>query len=154
MLMIDFENTIHIDRPTEEVFAFIADFENIPKWNYYVMSVKKTSNGPVGEGTRYHQIRKTDQQDFEITEYISGKRITVKTLPGSTPKFERRFDFEAVNGGVKIVDSWKLDTGRNPLIEKLGAFAIKSAVKENLGKLKDLLEAGQTQLQDGRTVTV
>jgi uncharacterized membrane protein len=29
--MSDFENTVTIDRPAEEVFAFLADFENVPK---------------------------------------------------------------------------------------------------------------------------
>jgi len=29
--MLEFENTIRIDRPIDEVFAFLSDFENIPK---------------------------------------------------------------------------------------------------------------------------
>jgi uncharacterized membrane protein len=31
--VLEFENTIHIDRPVDEVFAFLSDFENISKWN-------------------------------------------------------------------------------------------------------------------------
>jgi uncharacterized membrane protein len=34
--VLEFENTIPIDRPIDEVFAFLSDFENIPKWNYYL----------------------------------------------------------------------------------------------------------------------
>ncbi|MGW8318638.1 MAG: SRPBCC family protein [Candidatus Promineifilaceae bacterium] len=44
--MIEFENTIVIQRPVEEVFAFVSDFENVPKWNYYVQQVARTSSGP------------------------------------------------------------------------------------------------------------
>ncbi len=44
--MLEFENTIRIDRPIAEVFAFLSDLENIPKWNYYVLEVTKLSNGP------------------------------------------------------------------------------------------------------------
>jgi uncharacterized membrane protein len=40
VLVLEFENTILIDRPTDEVFAFLSDFENIPKWNYYVLEVR------------------------------------------------------------------------------------------------------------------
>jgi uncharacterized membrane protein len=29
--MLEFKNTICIDRPVDEVFAFLADLENIPK---------------------------------------------------------------------------------------------------------------------------
>ena len=38
--MLEFENTVYIDRPVDEVFAFLSDFENIPKWNYYVLEVR------------------------------------------------------------------------------------------------------------------
>ncbi len=31
--METFENTVMIRRPAEEVFAFLADFENVPRWN-------------------------------------------------------------------------------------------------------------------------
>jgi len=46
--MQTFENTVTIQRPAEEVFAFLADFENIPKWNYAIDETHKTSAGPVG----------------------------------------------------------------------------------------------------------
>jgi uncharacterized membrane protein len=32
--METFENTVTIHRPAEAVFAFLADFENVPRWNY------------------------------------------------------------------------------------------------------------------------
>ena len=48
--MQTFENTVTIQRPAEEVFAFLADFENIPKWNYAIEETSKTSAGPVGVG--------------------------------------------------------------------------------------------------------
>jgi uncharacterized membrane protein len=31
--MATFHNTVTIARPTDEVFAFLADFSNIPAWN-------------------------------------------------------------------------------------------------------------------------
>lgn len=70
--MLEFENTIRIDRPVGEVFAFLSDFENIPKWNYYVLEVRRLSEGPTGIGTTYLQVRKTDQQDFRIIEFETG----------------------------------------------------------------------------------
>ena len=55
--MQTFENTVTIQRPADEVFAFLADFENIPRWNYAIEETKKASAGPVGVGTRYRQTR-------------------------------------------------------------------------------------------------
>ena len=32
--MQSFQNTVTIARPVGEVFAFLADLRNIPRWNY------------------------------------------------------------------------------------------------------------------------
>jgi len=31
---MEFKNTVTIRRPAEDVFAFLADFENVPRWNH------------------------------------------------------------------------------------------------------------------------
>jgi uncharacterized membrane protein len=152
--MIEFENKIVIQRPVEEVFAFVSDFENVPKWNYYVQQVTRTSNGPFGAGTIYHQVRKSDQQDFEIIDYKPGQQVTVKTLPGSRPVLERRLVFEAEGKVTKFIDRWQLESGRPRLLERLAAGRVRRAVLENLQKLKELLETGAVQLQDGRRVSL
>jgi uncharacterized membrane protein len=151
-IMIEFTNEITVQRPVEEVFTFTADFENLPKWNYYVLEVAKKSQDPTGKGTEYHQVRKSDEQDFSITEYRPGEVVTVRTLPGSQPAFERQMTFTDLEGATRIVDEWQLDTGRPGLLERLAAGQVKQAVYENLGKLKELLETGSVQLQDGRRV--
>lgn len=152
--MIEFSNAITIQRPPAEVFAFVADFENVPKWNYYVLSVTQTAQGEPGLGTTYHQVRRQDQQDFAIQEYEPNRRLVVQTLPGSQPEFEMVFEFQAEGQHTRLIDSWRLNTGRPALLEKLAAGQVKRAVKENLGKLKELLETGQTRLQDGRRIQI
>jgi uncharacterized membrane protein len=153
--MIRFENSISIERPVDKVFAFLSDFEKIPKWNYYVLEVKKISDGPVGVGTTYHQVRKGDEQVFQITEFKLNLKVAVKTLPESSLQFERQFTLQARAGKTHLIDKWEeLDTGKPALIEKLAARRIKSAVAENLSKLKKLLEKGSVTLQDGRNVSL
>lgn len=151
--MLKFENTIRIERPVDEVFAYLSDFENIPKWNYYVPEVRQLSESPVGIGTTYHQVRKTDEQDFRIVEFEPGHTVAVKTLPQSSPSFERRFTLYEEGNKTRVRDEWKLDTGRSALLEKLAGGRVKSAVAENLAKLKELLEEGRVVLQDGRQTT-
>ncbi len=148
--MIEFENTIGIDRPIAEVFAFLSDLENIPKWNYYVLEVTKLSNGLIGIGTIYHQVRKTDEQDLRITELDQNHKMVVKTLPQSSPRLEMRFTLYEEGNTTCIRDEWRLDSGWPAPLEWLGVGKIKSAVAENLTKLKELLEKGQAVLQDGR----
>jgi uncharacterized membrane protein len=152
--VLEFENTIAIERPIDEVFAFLSDFENIPKWNYYVLEVRQLSESPIGIGTTYHQLRKSDQQDFRIIEFEANHRVAVKTLPQSSPSFERRFTLYEEGDTTRIRDQWKLDTGRPALLERLARGRVKSAVSENLSKLKELLQEGRVVLQDGREVTL
>jgi uncharacterized membrane protein len=42
-LVATFENTVRIRRPTAEVFAFLSDFESIPKWNCAIVETHKVS---------------------------------------------------------------------------------------------------------------
>jgi hypothetical protein len=151
--MLEFENTIRIDRRIEEVFAFLSDFENIPKWNYYVLKVRQVSESPIGIGTTYHQVRKTDEQDFRNIEFELHHTVAVKTLPHSSPSFERRFTMYEEGDATHIRDKWKLDMGRSAILERLARPRVKSAVAENLAKLKELLEEGRAVLQDGRQAT-
>jgi uncharacterized membrane protein len=152
--MPEFENTIRIERPVDEVFAFLSDFENIPKWNYYVLEVRQLSENPIGVGTTYHQIRKTDEQDFRIIEFEPNHTVAVKTLPQSSPDLEMRFTLYEEGGTTRIRDEWKLETGTPAILERLLRRRVKSAVAENLAKLKELLEEGRVVLQDGRQVVV
>ena len=78
--MQTFENTVTIQRPAEEVFAFLADFENIPKWNYAIDETHKTSAGPVGVGTRYRQTRSVpgrSVEGFEVTVFEPARRLAM-----------------------------------------------------------------------------
>ena len=117
--MLEFENTVRVNRPVDEVFAFLSDFENIPKWNYYVLEVRQLSESPIGIGTTYHQVRKSDQQDFRIIEFELDHTVAVKTLPQSSPSFERRFTLSEDGDTTRIRDEWKLDTGRPAVLERL-----------------------------------
>ncbi len=48
--MIKLENSLVINRPVEEVFAFVDNPENEPQWNQVAQSSEKTLEGPMGVG--------------------------------------------------------------------------------------------------------
>jgi len=75
-------------------------------------------------------------------------------MPQSSPGLEMRLTLYDEGRTTRIRDEWKLDTGWPVLLEKLAARRVKSAVAENLTKLKELLEAGRVVLQDGRQATL
>ncbi|MGH9878561.1 MAG: SRPBCC family protein, partial [Nitrososphaerales archaeon] len=141
--MLEFKNKVEIGRPIAEVFRFLSNFENMSKWNHFVVQVRKMSDGPVGINTTFKQTRKTDVQQYKIIEYEPNERVTIETLPPSV-KLTMRFTFQASDSGdgTVVIDEWKFDTGIPALFARIGFTNAKSAVAENLEKLKQLLETG------------
>lgn len=52
--MVRVEVSTTIDRPTDQVFAFVEDEANIPKWDSDLIKSTKTSEGPTDVGTTFH----------------------------------------------------------------------------------------------------
>lgn len=153
--MITFENSIVINQSLHDTFVFIANFENTPLWNYYVREVTQLTDGPIGTGTVFHQVRKTDEQDYRIIGFERDRSITIQTTPGSTPEFTIQYEFKpGDNHTTQIITTWQLDLGLNPIVEHLAKRKVAYAVNENQGKLKELLEMGAVVLQDNRHVTI
>ena len=50
-MSIDFEHSIDIDRPAAEVFAFLADFANNPRWQGGMRDCRWTSRERMVVGT-------------------------------------------------------------------------------------------------------
>ena len=74
-----FAATIVIQRPIEDVFAFLADGENDPKFSPRVIEIAKTTDGPPGVGTVYASTVKDagmkTKREFELTEFETPTRI-------------------------------------------------------------------------------
>src|SRR3989442_15373107 len=68
-----FGATIVIDRPIDEVFAFLADGENDKKFSTRVLEIAKTTDGPPAVGTVYASTVKDagvkTQREFKLTEF-------------------------------------------------------------------------------------
>jgi Polyketide cyclase / dehydrase and lipid transport len=76
-----FQNTVAIDRPADEVFAFLADLQNIPAWNYAIARTVQTSPGPAEAGATYRQARtmpRSSGEVFEVTVFTPPTRRTVQ----------------------------------------------------------------------------
>jgi hypothetical protein len=67
----EFSGSAVIDRPIDEVFAFLADGTNDPRFSPRVQEIHKTTDGPVGAGTVFESTVKdagmTTRRRFELT---------------------------------------------------------------------------------------
>jgi len=149
MLTIDVRTQIH--RPAHEVFAFLADFTHMPLWNYYVRSVTQITVDPLGVGTVFDQVRKTDRQQYAITEFMPDQQVAVRTLAPARP-LTLRFRVTPGVQGAQVIETWELETGLPGPLERLAQSRVRAAVAKNLAVLTTLLETGEAQLPDGRSV--
>jgi uncharacterized protein YndB with AHSA1/START domain len=140
-----FENTVTIERPAPEVFAFLAKFENVPKWNYAIDRTVKTSPGPVGVGTTYRQTRsvpRRSEEGFEVTVFEPPTRLTVE---GQLGPFHARTTYvtEPTADATRLTNLVELEPSNAvlKLVAPLAIRRVKAAVAQNLEKLKQLLES-------------
>jgi len=152
--MVEFENKITIHRSIGEVFSFATDLGSIPKWNYYVLSVSPTSEISGTIGATYHQVRKNDEQNLRIAGLERNRSIVIETIPPSKPELRREMIFESEAEMTHIIDRWRLEVSAPRILQAFAANQARNGVRENLYKLKTLLEEGRVTLQDGRTFTL
>jgi uncharacterized membrane protein len=138
--------SIVINRPVEQVFAFMSNFENNLKWQSTLVEVNKTSEGSMGVGTTYQAVTtilgRRINTEQEITEYEPNKRIARKTKSGPFP-FEVIVEFERTEGGTRVNAAMDGEPrGFFKLADSLLERAIKRQFDSDLANLKDMMEAG------------
>jgi uncharacterized protein YndB with AHSA1/START domain len=55
--VIAFETSTRISRPIEQVFSYVSDPLNFPRWNSAVQEVLTTSSGDAGAASTYLMVR-------------------------------------------------------------------------------------------------
>ena len=73
------ETAIVIQRPPEEVWAYLGDISNVSKWDRGVSATRQTSHGPSGVGLEFdtlaHPKGKVDGGEWGKCRIVSWKRI-------------------------------------------------------------------------------
>ncbi len=102
--MPEAEHSVTVTRPIEEVFAFLADAENDPRWRSGVLDIARVEGQ--GVGTRYRQgvkgpMGRRVAADFEITEYAPPRAIGFRATAGPV-RPEGRYELEPAGTGTKV----------------------------------------------------
>jgi uncharacterized protein YndB with AHSA1/START domain len=143
--MIKIENSTQINRPVEEVFAFVVDAENLPLWAGPVTEARQTSDGSIGVGTTQVQsaqfLGRKMETTQEVTEYEPNKKFSTKSTSGPLP-LEIHYTFESVGGGTKITLEGNLEAGGFfKLAEPIVGRMLNRQTASDAQTLKELLEA-------------
>ena len=135
---------IEISRPVEEVFDFVADETNEPRYNDDMVHCEKVTSGPIGEGTRYEaEMTSTGPASMtvEVIGYERPHRLESTAHIQGTMDIRGAVTFEATAGGTLM--TWEWDVEPHGCMKLLGPFITRmgSRNEERIWtSLKSLLE--------------
>ena len=144
--MIKVETTVQIDRPSEEVFAFISNFENNPKWQSGQLEAKFTTEEPLWVGSTYDQVAKflgrRVVSTFEVVEFEPNRKVKASSTSGSFPITFTRM-VEPSDEGSEVTAIIEGDaSGFFRLAEPLLKRMVQNSVDADYQNLKKILESG------------
>jgi len=143
--MLKFGTSVTINRPPEDVFSFVANFENEPKYQREVEVTTKTSEGPIGIGTTFRDVVRVMglrlESTYEIIEYEPSRSLAIKILKGQAP-FTARYTFTDVDGRTELGFSADVyPTGVLRLVQPLLQLRLQRQFEGNFNRLREILES-------------
>jgi uncharacterized protein YndB with AHSA1/START domain len=141
--MIQHEVTIHLNKPVEQVFAFLTNTSNLSTWQSNLIKSEQLTEGPLRAGSRFREVRrinnKEEEIEAEITTLEPNKRLETKTV--TKPQAMVSYVLDPEPGGTRLRYKFVLITsGPMRLMEPIMASAIKKGSEQDFETLKRLLE--------------
>ena len=142
--MIQLNETRAIARSPGEVFAFLADLNNFPKWRANLVSFKILTEGPTEVGTRCAEVVQVGPMratgTCDVTEFSPGKMLVFKA---TTAGF--------VYDGRIVVDPWENGSrltltgdvypiGPMKLMQPVLRRKLESGIEKEVSAVKEFLE--------------
>ena len=141
--MIQHEVTIHLNRPVEQVFAFLMDTGKLSTWQSNLIKSEALTEGPLRTGSRFREIRRINNKEEEIQAEITAlepnRRLETRTL--SRPQAMVSYALDPEQGGTRLRYKFVLITsGLMRLLEPVISSSIKKDTQADFETLKRILE--------------
>jgi uncharacterized protein YndB with AHSA1/START domain len=138
-----------IDRPPDEVFAYLADVARHPEWSPKPFRVEGVRPGLVQVGDTFSTVGwmpwdKDHRNEVTVTECTPARRLVLDAREGSQ-HFYNIFEVEPSGTGSRVTRTMDAPQPSFPLsvvFPLIHAAFISPDVKQGLRRLKERLEAG------------
>jgi uncharacterized protein YndB with AHSA1/START domain len=142
-VVIHLEKSTIVRRPSHEVFAFVADQTNAPRWQSGIVEVRRLTDGPPGVGSRHTFTRSLMGRrmtgENEYVAFEPGERVEFRTTSG--PRLLASYAVTAIPEGTRLTATMDVDfSGIMSVAEPLVARALSRDVVANLARLTSILE--------------
>jgi uncharacterized protein YndB with AHSA1/START domain len=142
---VDVLTEIVINRPCDEVAAYVADPTNAPKWYVNIQSIEWKTSPPVKVGSRMDFVARFLGRrlayTYEIVELVPGDRLVMRTAEGPFP-METTYTWEPSGDGATrmTLRNRGEPSGFSKFSAPLMAGAMRRANRKDLTNLKSILE--------------
>ncbi|GAA4608563.1 hypothetical protein GCM10023195_33670 [Actinoallomurus liliacearum] len=142
---MSFQISLDINRPSDTVFAFIADFRTMPRWYEAVTQVTALTPAFSGNGARFRTVRSLPggpaHNEVEVTTHIPGEQVTFASTSGPTP-FRYHYRVEPTAAGTRLTLEAQISgTGLPHPLSGIAEHLFKQGMKKNLHTLRRILES-------------
>ena len=143
--MINFELSTLVDRPMEDVFTFLSNPLNLPKWQSMIASIQPVTPGVTGLGAKYNVhaalLGRSIDGVMEVIAYEPPTKFGFTNKAGPM-EVTVNVTLKPVGTGAKItINAQGNPAGVFKLAEAPLTHQIKSQMEANLARLKSILEA-------------
>ena len=145
--MPEIRGTVEIGRPVEDVFAYLSDPTNNPKWESSAVEMELTTEGPLALGSKGRRVEKipgmgTDEGIWEITKHVPNESLAM-TFESQRVTGSSGYELEAAEGATSLT-YWFVANPRNMLMKLLLPLMIpmiRGQVRKDYVELKRILES-------------
>jgi uncharacterized protein YndB with AHSA1/START domain len=137
---------ITIERPIDEVFAFVSDARNRPQWDEGVESEELTSPEPIGVGSTVRTTMRSRggkrQMEWRITEHAPPAHQRIESTAGPFP-MTLTYDLADRDGATSVAFALTgTPGGVTRLLQPIFARITQANLDKGFPRLKRLLETG------------
>jgi uncharacterized membrane protein len=140
-------HSIEINRPAEEVFAYLDQLDRHSEWQSSLVSARVETDGPTRVGTRVLERRKVPggarEIPYEITEHEPPRKASFRGTAGPVRPFGTVTVDPMGDSGSRL--TLELDLEGHGIGKLVAMFARRQAanqVPQDHEKFKELLESG------------
>ena len=143
-MAISVSDSVVIARPVCEVFAFVADHENLPAWTVGVTESQRISVGPPADGAAYRVVGsllgRSVESSYQVTAFDHDRGFE-GTMTSPMFGFREQYRFEPAGDATLVSMSAAVEPrGVFRLLTPVMTIGVRRQVKADHRRLKTVLE--------------
>jgi uncharacterized membrane protein len=146
-MAVDVQTEIEIQRPRDEVAAYVADPNNATSWYENIKAVEWKTSPPLAVGSRIAFVARFLGRQlaytYEIRDYVPGERLVMSTADGPFA-METTYEWSDTSGGGTTMSLRNRGepAGFSRVVAPFMGVAVRRANRNDLRRLKEFLEQG------------